>query len=136
MFEELPKLVELGALGLINFVLIFKGIGRMQDLTDSINKLVENVGKLQSKTDLIELKLNGFESRLNGFDSKLSGFEPRLGNIEQRMSTLEQRFSSLEETIKNELRNFKYNLLAKDWAFCSVLYFFLQKIFPPFLTFR
>ena len=57
----LSKLLELGALGLINFVLIFKGIGRMQELTDSVKDLAETVSNLKISNENIERRLTALE---------------------------------------------------------------------------
>lgn len=89
MLEDIPKLVELGALGLICFVLIFKGIDKMQKLTDSVNllsgnleKLTDCVGKLQSQNEFMQ----------------------------RRMEAVETRLTTLEELIRNELREIKFDI--------------------------
>jgi len=82
MIEDLPKLVELGALGLISFYLIFKGIGKMQDLTDSIKNLTDSITKLQAQNEVVNQRLNFVENRL----------------------------TSLEEFIRNELREIKFDI--------------------------
>lgn len=57
----LSKLLELGALGLINFVLIFKGIDKMQALTNSVKDLAETVSNLKISNENIERRLTSLE---------------------------------------------------------------------------
>ena len=81
MIEDLPKLVELGALGLICFVLIFKGIDKMQILTDSIKALTESINKLQAQNEVFNQRLNLIENRLNSADTHFKNLEDLLRDI-------------------------------------------------------
>ena len=71
MIEEMPKLVELGALAAMCFVLIFKGIGKMQELTDSIKNLSSAIGDISRHVDLIDTRLLTQENRLNSLEQFL-----------------------------------------------------------------
>ena len=88
MIEDLPKLIELGALGFICFILIFKGIDKMQILTDSIKNLTDNlekltdsVNKLQTQNEVVNQRLNLIENRLNGADTHFKNLEDLLRDI-------------------------------------------------------
>lgn len=81
MIEDLPKLVELGALGVICFFLIFKGIDKMQILTNSIKELSDIIAKLQSQTEVTNQRLNLIENRLNNADNHFKNLEDLLRDI-------------------------------------------------------
>ena len=46
LFDFIPKLLEMGVLGTINVILIFKGIPAMNDLSKSNTDLANAIGKL------------------------------------------------------------------------------------------
>lgn len=71
MIEEFPKLIELGALAAMCFVLIFKGIGKMQELTDSIKNLSGVIGDISRHVDLIDARMLAQENRLNALEQFL-----------------------------------------------------------------
>jgi predicted nucleic acid-binding Zn-ribbon protein len=96
MFEDLPKLVELGALGLISFYLIFQGIGKMQQLTASIKDLTGNLETLTKS--------------INNLQTKTEVFEHRFEIIENRLNNVENHFKNLEDLIRAELRDIKFDL--------------------------
>mgnify|MGYP002627170890 CR=1 FL=1 len=92
MFEDLPKLVELGALGAINFVLIFKGIGKMQELTDSVKDLAKLVGDLADLTKETKMHFSLIDTKIN--------------SLENRINSMEMHFNSLESLIREHFQNF------------------------------
>lgn len=65
----LSKLLELGALGLINFVLIFKGIGRMQELTDSVKELTTLIKETKIQFNAIDNKFAVLEMRITELEN-------------------------------------------------------------------
>ena len=76
--EEYAKLLELGALGLINCILIFKGLDKMQALTNSVSSLSNSVtalsnsvSQLQSQTNFLVQHVELLENRLNSFETIL-----------------------------------------------------------------
>ena len=71
MFEDIPKLMEFGVLGAMCFVLIFKGIGKMQELTDSIKNLTGVIGDISRHIDLIDTRLLTQENRINALEQFL-----------------------------------------------------------------
>jgi len=71
MIEDFPKIMEFGVLGAMCFVLIFKGIGKMQELTDSIKSLTSVIGDISRHIDLIDTRLLTQENRLNALEQFL-----------------------------------------------------------------
>ncbi len=69
--EEYAKLLELGALGVINCILIFKGIDKMKELADSVSALSNAVSQLQLQTNFLVQRIEIFESRLNSLETIL-----------------------------------------------------------------
>lgn len=96
MLEDIPKLVELGALAVICFVLIFQGIGKMQKLTDSIKDLTDNLKTLTQSVDKLQTKTEVFEHR----------FEI----IENRLNIVESHFKNIEDFLRAELRDIKFDI--------------------------
>lgn len=92
--EDLPKLVELGALGLINLILVFKGIDKMQNLTNSVKELsdaitaniktlTDNVTKLQAQTEIFNHRFEIIENRISHVEEYLRDIK---FNIEHNFS--------------------------------------------------
>ena len=73
MFEELSSIAEIGALGIINLVILFKLLPRIDKLSDAINQLSNT---FQSQ---IEMNHRQFQS----IDNRLSHIDDRLLHIEQ-----------------------------------------------------
>ena len=71
IIEDLPKLMEFGVLGAMCFVLIFKGIGKMQELTDSIKSLTGVIGDISRHVDLIDARMLAQKNRLNALEQFL-----------------------------------------------------------------
>ena len=63
--------MEFGVLGAMCFVLIFKGIGKMQELTDSIKSLTGVIGDISRHVDLIDARMLAQKNRLNALEQFL-----------------------------------------------------------------
>lgn len=84
MFEDFPKLLELGALGSICFILIFKGIGKMQNLTDCINVLTNKINEINITVT----------NHFNVVDNRLDLLERDLRDIKFDINTLARRLDN------------------------------------------
>lgn len=51
MEELLPKVIEFGALAVINVLLIFKGVKAMHELSDAISKLTDRIDRMTDATN-------------------------------------------------------------------------------------
>ena len=85
MFEDIPKLVELGTLGVINIILIMKGIDKMQllsqsvfaltgkldDFTDNLKSLTESVFKLTAQNEALVRRFELIENRIVNLENLL-----------------------------------------------------------------
>lgn len=68
LFDFIPKLLEMGVLGTINVILIFKGIPAMNDLSKSNTDLANAIGKL---ADSVNNRLGVVEHDLRDIKSSL-----------------------------------------------------------------
>ena len=70
----LPKLIEYGPLGIINILLIFKGIPAMNNLTNSISKLADKIDTVDDRIIVLERDihdcLHEIKSELNHLKSQ------------------------------------------------------------------
>lgn len=75
--ELIPKVIEFGALAVINVLLIFKGVKAMQDLSETVSKLADKVERMADATnarfaalelDIRELK-NAIEALIRRLDA-------------------------------------------------------------------
>ena len=80
MEELIPKVIEFGALAVINVLLIFKGVKAMQDLSETVSKLADKVERMNDATnarfaalelDIRELK-NSIEALIRRLDVSVS----------------------------------------------------------------
>ena len=89
MFEDLPKLLELGALGFINVILIFKGIDKMQALTTSVKELSEavtaNIKTLTDNVTKLQAQTETFNHRFEILENRISNVEEYLREIKFKM---------------------------------------------------
>ena len=69
MIEDLPKLIELGALGIISITLIFKGIDKMEKLTNSIKELTTMINETKKHFDVVDMQLAALNSRVTALET-------------------------------------------------------------------
>ena len=89
MLEDIPKLLELGALGVINVILIFKGIDKMQTLTTSVKELSEavtaNIKTLTDNVTKLQAQTETFNHRFEMLENRISNVEEYLREIKFKM---------------------------------------------------
>lgn len=83
MEELIPKVIEFGALAVINVLLIFKGVKAMQDLTANISKLTDKVESMSKHIDFIETRLNNLDADLRDMKYVLENLARRLADKEE-----------------------------------------------------
>lgn len=83
MEELIPKVIEFGALAVINVLLIFKGVKAMQDLTANISKLTDKVESMSKHIDFIETRLNNLDADLRDMKYVLENLARRLAGKEE-----------------------------------------------------
>lgn len=83
MEELIPKVIEFGALAVINVLLIFKGVKAMQDLTANISKLTDKVESMSKHIDFIETRLNNLDADLRDMKYVLENLARRLVDKEE-----------------------------------------------------
>lgn len=83
--DDISKIVELGALGAISFILIFKGIGKMQVLTDSMNILTAKIQELNitvtNHFSIVDNRLDLLERDLRDVKYNIEALLRRLENV-------------------------------------------------------
>ena len=65
-----------GAIEIICCVLVFKGIGTLKELTDSIKEISQIIQKMQLQNSLNETKLNSINERVTHVEYLLRGYPP------------------------------------------------------------
>ncbi len=80
LIATLPKLAEIGGLGLISILLIWKGVPAMNKLSESNIQLANAIGKL---TDSVNNRLEIVEHDLRDIKSSLELILRRLDNYEK-----------------------------------------------------
>lgn len=90
MEELIPKVIEFGALAVINVLLIFKGVAAIRELSDSVGKLADKVDRM---SDYVNSHITLMETRLNEVERDLRNITLTLDIIAKRMeaSTLSLR---------------------------------------------
>lgn len=83
MEELIPKVIEFGALAVINVLLIFKGVKAMQELTANISKLTDKVESMSKHIDFIETRLNNLDADLRDMKYVLENLARRLAGKEE-----------------------------------------------------
>lgn len=83
MEELIPKVIEFGALAVINVLLIFKGVKAMQDLTANISKLTDKVESMSKHIDFIETRLNNLDADVRDMKYVLENLARRLAGKEE-----------------------------------------------------
>ena len=95
MEEFIPKVLEYGALAVINVLLIFKGVKSMQELTASIDKLQNltlSVDKLADKVDKIADRQSALESEIK---HRIENLENRFENgLRELRDLIERRYQN------------------------------------------
>lgn len=92
----LSKLIELGALGIVNVLLVFKGISKMQTLSDTIFKGLEQMKNL---ADAVKTLSDGVSKLQLQFESN-----------QRRLDSLEARIVAIEQFLREELREIKFDI--------------------------
>ena len=99
-----PKLLELGALGVITLFLLVRGTASIIKFADAVNGLTAAVAQLSTKISNMDNRVNYFEhdlkNKLDVINSHFEGLSPELKGIERRLDKLENYL--------NELRRAKY----------------------------
>lgn len=76
--EQLPKLLEIGALGMINVIILFKLVPRIDDLSKTIDDLSKSVDKLQAKVEVNQQQFISIDAKLNRIEHILLGqYQPQ-----------------------------------------------------------
>lgn len=83
MEELIPKVIEFGALAVINVLLIFKGVKAMQELTANISKLTDKVESMSKHIDFIETRLNNLDADVRDMKYVLENLARRLAGKEE-----------------------------------------------------
>lgn len=77
MEEMIPKVIEFGALAVINVLLIFKGVKAMQDLSETVAKLADKVERITDATNArfaaLELELRALRESVDALVRRLDG---------------------------------------------------------------
>lgn len=77
MEELVPKVIEFGALAVINVLLIFKGVKAMQDLSETVAKLADKVERMTDATNArfaaLELELRALRESVDALVRRLDG---------------------------------------------------------------
>ena len=84
MEELLPKLLELGVLGTINILLVFRGVPALNELSQSNKALAESINKLNEN-----------------MNSRLTNIERDLRDIKASLDFVLRRFDLYEKTKNN-----------------------------------
>ena len=84
MEEFLPKILELGVLGTINVLLVFKGVPALSELSRSNDKLAASIDKLN-----------------DSLNNRLTVIEHDLRDIKSTLDILIRRFDLYEKTNSN-----------------------------------
>lgn len=77
MEEMIPKVIEFGALAVINVLLIFKGVKAMQDLSETVAKLADKVERITDANNArfaaLELELRALRESVDALVRRLDG---------------------------------------------------------------
>lgn len=84
MEDFLPKILELGVLGTINVLLVFKGVPALSELSRSNDKLAASIDKLN-----------------DSLNNRLTVIEHDLRDIKSTLDILIRRFDLYEKTNSN-----------------------------------
>lgn len=84
MEDFLPKILELGVLGTINVLLVFKGVPALSELSRSNEKLANSIDKLN-----------------DNMNNRLTTIEHDLRDIKSTLDILIRRFDLYEKTNSN-----------------------------------
>ena len=71
MEELAPKIIEYGALAVINVLLIFKGVKAIQELTSTIDKLAVSVEKIADRQSNLETEVRLLTRRVEKWEYQL-----------------------------------------------------------------
>lgn len=82
MEELIPKVIEFGALAVINVLLIFKGVAAMKELSDTIGKLADKVDRM---SDYMNSHISLIETRIAETEHDLREIRGTLDIIARRM---------------------------------------------------
>ena len=85
MEEMAPKILEYGALAVINVLLIVKGVKAMQELTTTIDKLANSVEKLSERQSSLETEVRFLTRRVEKLEHQIeTGFRDLRDAIERK----------------------------------------------------
>lgn len=82
MEELIPKVIEFGALAVINVLLIFKGVTAMKELSDTVGKLADKVDRM---SDYMNSHISLIESRISETERDLREIRGTLDIIARRL---------------------------------------------------
>lgn len=82
MEELIPKVIEFGALAVINVLLIFKGVAAMKELSDSVRKLADKVDRM---SDYVNSHIALMETRLAETERDLRDIKGSLDILVRRL---------------------------------------------------
>lgn len=82
MEEMIPKVIEFGALAVINVLLIFKGVAAMKELSDTVGKLADKVDRM---ADYMNSHISMIETRLAETEHDLREIRGTLDIISRRL---------------------------------------------------
>ena len=98
MIEDLPKLIELGALGVICFFLVCKGGAKMQNLTDAIKTLTDKIERFGENMTSVDKEVEKLEVRMRDIDNRINRLEfdlhDEMRNLKNSIETLIKKFDT------------------------------------------
>lgn len=82
MEELIPKVIEFGALAVINVLLIFKGVAAIKELSESVTKLADKVDRM---SDYVNSHITLMETRLAETERDLRDIKGSLDILVRRL---------------------------------------------------
>lgn len=91
----LPKLIEYGPLGIINILLIFKGIPAMNNLSNAVSKLADRIDGFDARVLTLERDIHDSICRVQTHVAGLDEITLKLDRIQSDINHLTGRIENV-----------------------------------------